>query len=95
MPRLRHCFCQTIKFNPNAVLFKPQGVPLKTLQTIEISLEELEVIRLRHIENLDQQEAAKKIKTSTSTYQRILYSAYQKITEALTMGKAIRIIKHQ
>jgi len=30
--------------------------------------------------------------TSQSTYQRILYSAYEKITDALINGKAIKII---
>lgn len=95
MPRPRNCFCKAIRFSPNVVYFKPQGIPMKDLQTIELSLEEIEAYRLRHIEDLDQQQAAEKMNTSTSTYQRILYSAYKKIAEALTMGKAIKIIRHQ
>lgn len=95
MPRSSQCFCKTIGFNPEVVYFKPQGVPMKELQTIELSLEEIEAYRLRHMEDLDQQQAAEKMKTSTSTYQRILYSAYKKIAEALTMGKAIKIIRHE
>jgi len=39
-------------------------------------------------------DAAKKMNTSTSTYQRILYSAYKKIADALINGKAIKIIKN-
>ncbi len=33
--------------------------------------------------------------TSTSTYQRILYSIYEKLGDALINGKAIKIIKHK
>jgi len=33
------------------------------------------------------------MKTSQSTYQRILYSAYKKIADALINGKAIKITK--
>lgn len=95
MSRPHNCFCKMIKFNPDVVYFKPQGIPMKDLQTIELSLEEIEAYRLRYMEDLDQQQAAEKMHTSTSTYQRILYSAYKKIAEALTVGKAIKIIRHQ
>jgi predicted DNA-binding protein (UPF0251 family) len=58
-------------------------------------MEEIEAYRLRHVDKLEQIEAAEKIKTSTSTYQRILYSAYEKIADALINGKAIKITKHK
>jgi predicted DNA-binding protein (UPF0251 family) len=45
------------------------------------------------MKELEQEEAAKKMNTSQSTFQRILSSAYKKITEALIEGKAIKIIK--
>jgi predicted DNA-binding protein (UPF0251 family) len=67
---------------------------MRDLQIVELSLEEIEAYRLRHIEDMDQQAAAEKMDTSTSTYQRILYFAYKKIADALINGKAIRIIKH-
>ncbi len=67
---------------------------MRELEVVELSLEEIEAFRLRHIEDKDQQEAAEKMKASTSTYQRILYSASKKIAEALTAGKAIKIIRH-
>ena len=94
MPRPRHCFCKGIKFAPDVIYFKPHGVPMRDLEIVELSLEEIEAFRLRHAENKDQQEAAEKMKASTSTYQRILYSASAKIADALTTGKAIKIIKH-
>lgn len=95
MPRPKHCLCKIIKFEPDIVYFKPQGVPMRNLQVVELSLEEIEAYRLRHLENMDQRVAAKKINTSTSTYQRILYSAYKKIADAIINGKAIKIIKHK
>lgn len=91
MPRPR--LCRRIRFNPNATYFKPQGVPMRFLEVVELTTEEAEALRLKNIKDLDQIEAAKKMNTSQSTFQRILSSAYRKISEALIEGKAIKIIK--
>ena len=88
-PRL----CRRIIFNPNVTYFKPQGVPMRCLEIIELTTEEAEALRLSNIQDLEQEEAAKNMYTSQSTYQRLLSSAYKKITEALIEGKAIKIIK--
>ncbi|PIS17166.1 MAG: hypothetical protein COT59_02100 [Candidatus Nealsonbacteria bacterium CG09_land_8_20_14_0_10_42_14] len=88
-PRL----CRRIRFNPNVTYFKPQGVPMRFLEVVELTTEEVEALRLRNIKDLEQEEAAKKMNTSQSTFQRILSSAYKKITEALINGKAIKIKK--
>jgi len=88
-PRL----CRRIRFNPNVTYFKPQGVPMRYLEIIELTTEEAEALRLRNIKDLEQKEAARKMNTSQSTFQRILSSAYKKITEALIEGKAIKIIR--
>ena len=94
MPRPRHCLIKNVKFEPEVSYFKPLGVPIKNLEVVEITLEEIEAYRLRHFEKLEQIEAGKQMKTSTSTYQRILYRAYDKIADALINGKAIKIIRH-
>lgn len=88
-PRL----CRRIKFNPKITYFKPQGVPMRFLEVIELTTEEAEALRLRNIKDLEQKDAAKKMKTSQSTFQRILSSAYRKVTKALIEGKAIKIRK--
>ena len=80
------------KFNPNVTYFKPQGIPMRSLDVVELTIEEVEALRLKNDKNLDQIEAAKIMKTSSSTFQRILSSAYKKITEALIKGKAIKIV---
>ncbi|MBU0531620.1 DUF134 domain-containing protein [Patescibacteria group bacterium] len=91
MPRPR--LCRLVRFNPTVTYFKPQGVPMRQLKIVELSTEELEALRLKNIQNLDQNECANKMNTSQSTFQRILASAYQKTSEALIEGKAIKIIK--
>jgi len=65
---------------------------MRSLEIIELTTEELEAYRLRFINNLDQQAAADMMDTSCSTYQRIIYSACKKIADALTKGKAIKIV---
>lgn len=82
-----------IRFDPNVTYFKPRAVPLSTLEEVDLTMDELEVIRLCDFKDLEQVEAAKKMKISQSTLQRILTSAHQKIAEALIKGKAIRISK--
>ncbi len=66
---------------------------MKSLEIIELSNEEVEAMRLKNLKDLDQTECAKKMNTSQSTFQRILSSAYQKTTDAIINGKAIKIIK--
>jgi len=65
---------------------------MRYLEVIELTTEEAEALRLRNIKDLEQEEAARKMNTSQSTFQRILSSAYKKITKALIEGKAIKII---
>ncbi|PKL31254.1 hypothetical protein CVV43_03270 [Candidatus Saccharibacteria bacterium HGW-Saccharibacteria-1] len=87
-PRLRRKIC----FNPNVTYFKPRGVPMSTLDIVEMTIEEVEALRLKNVDQLSQIECAKKMDTSQSTFQRILSSAYNKISDAIVNGKAIEII---
>ncbi len=82
-----------IKFDPEVTYFKPQGVPMRLLEEISLTDEEIEALRLKNRKGLTQTEAAEKMNTSQSTFQRVLASAYKKITEALIEGKAIKIKK--
>jgi len=88
-PRL----CRRIRFNPKVSYYKPQGVPMRFLEVVELTREEVEALRLKNIKNLDQIDAAKQMKTSQSTFQRILTSAYKKMSKAIIEGRAIKIIK--
>jgi predicted DNA-binding protein (UPF0251 family) len=82
-----------IYFSPNVTYFKPRGVPMNTLEVIELTVEEGEALRLKNIEELCQIDCAKRMKTSQSTFQRILSSAYKKVSKAIIEGKAIKIIQ--
>lgn len=66
---------------------------MRFLEMVELTAEEAEAMRLKNIKDLDQSECAKKMNTSQSTFQRILSSAYKKITSAIINGKAIKIVK--
>jgi len=91
MPRPR--LCRRIRFRAKADYFKPRGIPMRNLEIISLTHEEVEALRLKNVQNLDQNEAAQKMNTSQSTFQRILSSAYKKVSEAVVKGKAIKIDK--
>ena len=91
MPRPRKC--RKIRWQGNGTYFKPRGIPMRQLDEVDLTMEEIEAIRLNDLLELDQIEAAKKMNTSQSTFQRILTSAYKKISQALIKGRAIKIIK--
>jgi len=76
---------------PPVTYFKPAGAPLAGLDEVKLLVEEAEAIRLKDIEGLEQEECAKKMNISRTTFSRILDSARQKIADALLSGKAIRI----
>jgi len=82
-----------ISFDPNVTYFKPRAVPLSVLEEVDLTVDELEALRLCDFQNLSQTKAAKKMRISQSTLQRILTSARKKVAEALTEGKAIKIKK--
>ena len=89
-PKLR----RRVGCNLKTCFFKPQGLPLRKMKTVSLSKEEVETLRLKNIKKLDQINAAKEMNTSQSTFQRILSSAYQKISDAIVNGKAIQINKN-
>ena len=57
---------------PGITFFKPQGIPLRDLESIDLSLDEYEAVRLKYSENKDNAASAKLMKISSSTFQRIL-----------------------
>jgi len=80
-----------ISFDPNVTYFKPRAIPLSDLEEIDLTVDELEALRLCDLKGLNQTKAAKRMKVSQSTLQRILERARKKVAEALIEGKAIKI----
>ncbi len=77
---------------PEHCYFKPLGVPVNLLEEINLKIEELEALRLKDIEGLQQSECADKMSVSRQTFQLILSEARKKVVLALTEGMAIHIV---
>ena len=84
--------CRRVAFLPSVTHFKPAGIPLRTLEEIQLSIEEVEAIRLKDLEGLEQEQGAEHMNVSRSTFQRVLASARRKIADALLNGTAIRVM---
>ena len=79
--------CRTAKHN----CFKPAGVPMRKSEVIDMTLDELEALRLADVERLKHEEASEKLGISRPTFTRILASARMKTATAITQGKALMI----
>jgi len=80
-----------VAFIPEVTYFKPAGIPLRVLEEVGLTVEEVEAVRLKDQEDLQQEECAERMHVSRPTFHRVLGSARRKIADALINGKAIRI----
>lgn len=80
-----------IEHVPAVQFFVPSVTNLQGAQENTLKLEELEAIRLKDLEGLEQEECAEKMEVSRPTFQRILISARVKIADSLVYGKAIHM----
>ncbi len=76
---------------PRYTYFKPTGIPMPLLDEVVLTVDEIEAIRLKDLEKLEQQECAVRMNVAQSTLQRILSSAREKIALSIIEGKAMRI----
>ena len=82
-----------IAHRPPANYFKPAGIPLCELQEVELGADEMEALRLADVEELYHTEAAKRMKVSRQTFDRIVRRAHAKVAEALVHGRALRVLQ--
>lgn len=80
-----------IEFCPKAERFMPDGRCGKGVGRVDVSREEAEALRLKHLKKLSQTAAAKKMGISQSSFQRVLALAHERVAEAIVNGKVIRI----
>lgn len=80
-----------VNYKPGVTYFKPRAVPLNQLEEVELTIDELETLRLSNIEKLSQQDAAEKMNIHQSTFQRTLARVNEKVSDALVNGKAIKL----
>jgi predicted DNA-binding protein (UPF0251 family) len=76
---------------PKATYYKPREIPLCDLEIINLSIEELESIRLCDLLQVEQNDAADRMGISRKTFWNDLQRARQKVADALVNGKAIEI----
>lgn len=89
MPRPRKR--RWVSGEPGVDYFKPQGVPVSSLEEVVLTVGEYEALRLADLEGMPQAEAAGEMNVSQSTFFRLLRSARSKVSEAIVGGKALRI----
>jgi len=87
----RPCRCRRIRCSPDVNYFKPRGIPVDDLEEINLTLDELEAVRLADFEGLYQENAAKQMNISRQTFGNIINSAHKKIADALLHAKALKI----
>ncbi|NLL90761.1 MAG: DUF134 domain-containing protein [Dehalococcoidales bacterium] len=85
----RQPLSRRVGFIPQVTSFTPQGVHASA--EVRLTIEELEAIRLKEIEELELEECAIEMNVSRTTFSRILDSARKNIADALLNGKAIII----
>lgn len=76
---------------PTVAYFVPSEKAIVEISENVLKLEELEAIRLKDLEGLEQGECADKMGGSRPTFQRILLSAREKIADSLVNSKMIHI----
>jgi predicted DNA-binding protein (UPF0251 family) len=84
--RFRRVCCR-----PDANYFKPRGIPIEALEEVNLTMDELEAIRLADLEGMYQEDAAKKMDISRQTFGNIIASAHKKIADTLVNSKALKI----
>jgi predicted DNA-binding protein (UPF0251 family) len=89
MPRPRRR--RMVRFRPDITFFRPEGVKESYLEESILTVDEFEAVRLKDLEDLDQEKAAKKMNISQPTFHRLITSARKKIADAIVKGKAIKI----
>ena len=84
--------CRRVHWQPEFTFFKPQGIPMRALEEVNLTVDEFEAIRLADLEGHYQEQAAQRMGVSRQTFGNIIHSARKKIADSLVNGKAMRIV---
>jgi len=76
---------------PSITYFNPTGASALEADVIRLGLDEWEALRLKDYMGLDQNDCARYMNLTQSTFQRILTSARLKLTSVVVEGKPLRI----
>ena len=87
----RPCKLRRVLCNPQAISFRPSAISKPGIETITLTRDELESIRLADFEGLYQEQAAGKMKISRQTFGNIILSAHKKVADFLINSKLLSI----
>ncbi len=76
---------------PRINQFKPSGIPARALQSIVLTIDEYEGIRLADYQGLDHSDAAEQMGISRPTFSRLIEKARNKVAQALIEGMTLTI----
>ena len=80
-----------IQHPPLYVDFKPAGIRRRSLETVLLSIDEYEAIRLTDYQKMEHAQAADEMEISRSTFTRLVEEARAKIAQFLVEGKHLSI----
>jgi predicted DNA-binding protein (UPF0251 family) len=75
--------------DPTISYFKPRGVPLRQMEEVRLTIDQMEALRLADLEGLSQKESGEQMGVSRATFGRIVQRARSIVADALVNGKAI------
>ncbi len=76
---------------PSYTEFKPVGAAIKSLEEIQLSLDEFEAVRLADLLGMSHEEAAREMEISRSTFSRLIVKSRKKIAEFFIYGKLLTV----
>lgn len=76
---------------PQFTNFKPSGIPRRLLDSVEMTVDEFEAIRLADFLQKDHLQASEEMRISRPTFTRLIEKARQKVASALIEGKELAI----
>jgi len=76
---------------PRFKQFKPAGVPSRAIESITLTIDEYEGLRLADYLGMDHQQSADKMNISRPTFSRLIEKARNKVATAIIEGKALLI----
>lgn len=83
--------CRRISGEPGCRVFRPEKPLTEAAETLRLTLDELEALRLADMEGMYQEQAAERMNVSRQTFGRIVESARHKTALALVEGRVLKI----
>ncbi len=83
--------CRRVREQPRSGCFKPSGIRGCELESVTLTIDELEAIRLADLEGLYHEEGAEHLGVSRQTFGNILKSAHAKVADCLVNAKKLKI----